>query len=174
MLFINIFHTVIYILGSLWLKGHSGLLLCPDMKSIFGTGNSNIPSLWNWKMTHTRVHALVLVSWPAAHLASSHLIRGRVAMGSAEITLGRLLRPAWTHFPNSSPAGNVTLCDVQRRRLSNNSATGYLKRPPCVSVTPGFCFLRALPGPRAFPLSAAHVERWYVWILNGTPQRIPN
>lgn len=36
--FINIFHTVIFILGSLWLEGLAGVLLCPDMKSIFGTG----------------------------------------------------------------------------------------------------------------------------------------
>lgn len=50
----------------------------------------------------------------------------------------------------------------------------YQKSTPCVSVTPGFCFLHGPRWQRGFPFSGTHVERWYVWILNRTPQRIPN
>lgn len=49
-----------------------------------------------------------------------------------------------------------------------------IKGALCSSVTPGFCFLHGLRRQRAFPFSGTHVERWYVWILNRMPQRIPN
>lgn len=51
---------------------------------------------------------------------------------------------------------------------------GYQKSPACVSVTPGFCFLHGLQWQWGFPFSVTHVERWYVWMMNRTPQRIPN
>lgn len=140
-----------------------GLLLCPDMKSIFGTGNSNIPSLWTWKHTkHTHTQR-------GAHTHSCVLTCGTLGQFTPQTGTrrhGKCRDNTWPTpaacldtFSSTLPAGNVPLCDVRRRRLSNNSPAGCLERPPCASVTPGFCFLRALPGPSAFPLSAAHVER---------------
>lgn len=52
--------------------------------------------------------------------------------------------------------------------------SGYQRSTPCVSATPGFCFLHGLRWQWGFPFSVTHVERWYVWILNRMPQRIPN
>lgn len=59
-------------------------------------------------------------------------------------------------------------------RTHTHSRSHYQKSTPGVSVTPGFCFLHGLWWQWGFPFSGTHVERWYVWILNRTPQRIPN
>lgn len=73
---------------------------------------------------------------------------------------------------------NVTIVLRQVLRCHMNTDTHhpsrFQKSTPCVIVTPGFCFLHAYRGPRGFPFTGTHVERWYVWKLNRTPQRIPN
>lgn len=119
-----------------------------------------------------------------AHSCSSHIKPVHSAMGSEEITLAWLQRHALSHFPIR--AGRMrrqcSLCDLETTVLRihtqthahTHQLTRYQKSPPCVSVPPGCCFLRRLQRQWASLFSAAHVERWYVSMLNRTPQRIPN
>ena len=82
-----------------------------------------------------------------------------------------------TYFPilTSRRNSECYLCASLSYEHTHTHCLGhYQKGTPCASVPPGFCFLHGLRWRWGFPFSGTHVERWYVWMLNRTPQRIPN
>lgn len=148
-----------------WLCHHDNLMILSSSGRTWGTGEHLCPDL-------------------TAHSRSSRIRPVHSAMGSEEITLAWLQRRALSHFPMrpSRMHRQCSLCDLETTVLRTHTQTHahthqlarYQKSPRRVRVTPGFCFLRRLQRHWVSLFSAAHVERWYVLMLNRTQQRIPN
>lgn len=111
------------------------------------------------------------------HCCTSDILPVDTTMGTEKITL-----ISFTCFQKFYPVGSMNVTFVLRQVCCSHLNTEihtflhshYEKGTPCVSVAPGFCFLHGLWWQWVFLLSCTHVKRWYVWILNRMPQRIPN
>lgn len=167
-----------YFLDCFYLQSkHWGYCFSQINNHVCGTRDLFQPS--NCPVSANRACSLILT-----HSSHSDIKPEHNAMGSEQITLTWLLWHAVSHifqYLEVELTVNVTfvfrqvLCCLSQTHTQKciRSLSGYEKSTLCECYT-WFLFSPRAATAVAFLFSGTHVERWYVWILNRTPQRIPN